>query len=151
MLISLLIKPEVLARAGFHPPFDPSTMATSALFSTPQRTSNIVLIVQIVKALQGASLDHVLDTYFAPTSNAKATHRQRMDVELSLPVLGRFTQPFAFSVLPLFHPDGSLLSSAAGTPQQLYGYPKVCTIPNPSFIGLVFVLTSVKQIGRDER
>jgi hypothetical protein len=40
-------KAEVLTRAGYHGPFDLSTMATSALFSTPQRTNDIVLIVQV--------------------------------------------------------------------------------------------------------
>lgn len=99
-------------------------MAQNAIFPTPQRTHEIIFVIQITKALQGATLDHVIDTFLTPQHNQKTLRKHRDDIEQSLPTLGKYSSPFGFCAVQLFHPDGSLLSTASGSPLQIYAYPK---------------------------
>lgn len=117
----------VLEKLGLKGPYSASTMARKALFSAPQRTHDIVLVVLITKTLRGETLDHMLEPFLKGeslmASSMKMMQKLRQDIEYSMQHLGQYTQPLAFAVVPLFHPDGSLLPSATGA-IQMYAYPK---------------------------
>lgn len=113
----------LLSRAGLRGPYCEAATATTALFAIPERVADVVLLAHVTKTLQGNTLDHVLDHYVASPANPKTLAKLRAELDAALPVLGRFSQPLGFAVVPLFGADGSLLAGNA-PPSTIYAWPR---------------------------